>query len=301
MTRMEQVKDRNLELDAALVKVAEAYRAQSLSFLLLKGHANSVNYPKPILRTLGDIDLFLCNDKDYTKANSWAKNMGYRMEPESLQHRSYNIGDVHVENHKYITHFGTEKYNKLLAKKMKEVMASDKFGEISINNTVIKTLPVEINAFFIFQHLFHHFLELGVGLRQFCDWVLLLSKNHENIDRESFTHLASMFDLLKPMQVFASAAIKYLDAPEYIFPFQVVNYENYADAVVADIFEAGNFGHYKRMEEKPIGKWPGKWYSFVFTAKRSRKFSDVAPAHFKFLPFKKIVLYAKLKLKKQEK
>lgn len=30
------------------------------------------------------------------------------------------------------------------------------------------------NAFYVFMHLYHHFLQVGVGLRQVCDWMLIM-------------------------------------------------------------------------------------------------------------------------------
>ena len=294
----EAIGKRNKRMNEELGNLTLEYGKMDCPFVLLKGQANAILYPKPEHRAPGDIDLFLYRKGDYEKANEWAKKKGCRMDAENIHHQSYEINGVHVENHKNICYFGIRRYDGLLEEKMREIIRNRRFVELEIDHLKVSVLPVEFNAFFLFYHLFHHFIHLGVGVRQFCDWVLFMHAHSPRMDKEALAGLARQFDLLNAMEVFASAAVRYLGAGPDVFPFTTDTGGKFVDVVMDDMLKGGNFG-FSNFDNKSFrGKWDAKWHRFAYSVARTKKISGIAPRHVNTLPVTKITTNLKLLFKK---
>lgn len=292
MVMIEQTERLNRKMIAILKGLSQEYLANNYPFCLLKGLANGVNYPKPLLRNAGDLDLFLYQKGDYEKSKKWIAGKGFDIDDSHHMHYSFDKEGVHIENHCRISYFDHKKYDILFKQWEAELMEKKNFTTVQIEGLTVQQLPVEMNAFFIFQHMFRHFVHLGVGYRQYCDWLLFLSKHRDEIDPKSFTAIAESYALLYPMQVFARAAVKHLDASESIFPFDInINeqLDKHADWITADILHSGNFGFHRPGKQRPKEKMSGMWFSYKTTVGRSIKFGVISPEHIKVLPFKKLI------------
>ena len=134
-----------------------------------------------------------------------------------------------------------------------------------------------------------HFVIGGVGCRQFCDWLLFLEKYRDKIDIKIFRDIASRYALLYPMQVFARVAIKYLDASEDIFPFEMIDDNNHVEVVIKDILFSGNFGFHRPGEQRPKGRLGGMWFNFNTMIKRSKQFGEISHEHSRMLPYNRLI------------
>lgn len=284
----ESIEKANDRINHALKRLSDEYDQLGCPFVLLKGQGNAIFYPDAAHRTPGDIDAYLFQKGDYQKVNDWAKNNDFEFEPECRHHMGFNIGEIHVENHHMITYFESRRHQDLLEAEMEKIIQDHSFSVIYIDNTPINLLPPTFNAFFIFQHLFHHFIHAGVGFRQLSDWVLFLHAQVDHISKDDFTDLAVKFDLLKPMQIFAYVAEKYLSTPDYIFPFERGDDSLYTDKVVQDLLDGGSFGFYRKGKKRPRGKWSGRWFSYKNTVRRTIHFQQIAPEHIRALPYNKL-------------
>lgn len=285
LTQIRRNEARNLKLNKTIVDIHKEYSVLNIPFVLLKGQANALCYPNPLLRSSGDIDLFLYNEGDYDKANQWVKEQGYIYHVDDRDgHRAYEIGDVVIENHKFITFFEKKKYNTTLQGLLKDIVAQNNFEEIRINGLAVRILPPEMNGFYIFLHFFFHFIHGGVGYRQFCDWVLFLYAHHGQIDDDRFEALAKSFDVLYPMQLFAQAAIKYLNAPESIFPISLIPESRYSGMIVEEIFKGGNFGFHHTPYQKNYKTWTRRWLIFRNTVSKTIRFGAMAPQYLWIIP-----------------
>ncbi|MGI6572880.1 MAG: nucleotidyltransferase family protein [Fermentimonas sp.] len=287
---IEQTKNANRVMISLLKELQEEYTRAGFHFLLLKGLANSVNYPEPLLRNPGDIDLLLYGKGDYERAREWLTQKGVDIEPGGVVHYKYNRNGIDVENHSHSTYFNNRRYNRRFRRVEEDILTKREFATVDIDGELaVSVLPVTFNAFFLFQHLFHHFVNFGVGLRQVCDWLLFLHKHQTEIDSDEFTRLATRFALLYPMQLFARIAVDYLGAPEPIFPFPMIPNNRHADKVMRDLLEGGNFGFHRPGKKRPEEKMAGMWFSYVTTIKRSIKFGAISPQHCAILPFTKLI------------
>lgn len=295
----EAIEKNNERINRVLKMISDEYRNIGCPFVLLKGQANASFYPNPRHRTPGDIDVYLYQKDGYNKANHWARSRGCDMETENIHHQSFDYEGVHIENHKEVSYFGIVKYNRLLGKKVQEIVANNGFLPLDIEDGLsVRVLPHAFNAFFIFQHLFLHFIHLGVGIRQLCDWALLWNAHSSQINKADFLRLAREFGLPDAMQVFASVAVKYLGANPAIFPFDTDTAGKYVDVVMDDIFKGGSFGHALYQNKRFSGKLHRKWYTFKCTVRRMRKIYGMAPRHIATLPINKVLTNIKLISKK---
>lgn len=289
LSQIEQTKALNRKFTNVLLKLNIEYSKDNYSFVLLKGLSNAVNYPDPLLRNPGDIDLLLFKKGDYEKSISSIKSKGIQVKIGDPINYSFIFEGISIENHRRITFFDNIKYDNLFHKWEKELFEIENFISIEIGGEKINQLPVVMNALFIFQHLFRHFAHTGIGFRQYCDWLLFLYKHHKEIDCDVFTSIAKTYALLYPMQVFALAAVKYLQVQESIFPFKMITDDKYVHLVIEDIFDGGNFGYHKQGKKRPEEKLNGMWFSFISTIMRSIKFGALSPQHIRILPIVKII------------
>lgn len=296
VSQIEQTKALNRKMIDVLLKVKTEYTKVDMPIVLLKGLSVGINYPNPLLRNPGDIDVFIYRECDYVRSIDFITGKGIKTEVGNHIHYKYDLDGVNVENHCRISYFKHKKYDRLFAEWEKELIDKENFTFVEIGGELIKQLPIEMNAFYIFQHFFLHFVQEGVGFRQYCDWLLFLSKYHKEIDSDSFTAIAKKYAMLYPMQVFARASVKYLGISETIFPFKMISNSRYVDIVIKDILNSGNFGFHKPGKKRPKDKIVGMWYSFVSTIKRSIKFGLLSPQHCGILPIKKLMYRLKIGL-----
>lgn len=294
---IEQIEAANSKMIKVLGDLIEEYKEENIPFCLLKGLSVGANYPSPLLRTPGDIDLFLYQKGDFERATELYASRGYNIEHGGRTHNKFSKDGIYIENHNSIIYFENNKYNTLFKKWERELVAHNSFTTIEIAGLSVQQLPIEMNALYIYYHMFIHFAHDGVGFRQYCDWLLFLSKYKSDINRDSFTTLAQSYALLHPMQVFARAAVKYLDAPEDIFPFSMIEDNKYVDMIIEDIFLSGNFGFHKPGKQRPEEKLRGMWFSYKTTVQRSIKFSSLSPEHISILPFNRLINRFKIGLK----
>jgi hypothetical protein len=329
LLQIEQTKTLNRNMVRVLGALQQEYEQAGFPFVLMKGLASGAQYPNPLLRNPGDIDVWLYRPGDYAKSRSWATVLGYK--PDDADHIHYHFlwQGIAIEPHIRITYFNYKKYDRQFAAWEKEMAETAPFARLPLAQLLepsqgeqplqsqpqpqqdqqaqsqpqqlpsaaptVRLLPATLNAFFLFHHMFRHFVSLGVGFRQFCDWILFLHHYHGEIDRQEFTERVCSYGLLYPMQVFARVAVEYLDAPEEIFPFPLLpagrheRTERHTRRVAADILKNGNFGFHRPGKKRPPGKYSGMWFSFVLSVKRSLKFATLSVSHILIVPYKKLI------------
>ena len=101
------------------------------------------------------------------------------------------------------------------------------------------------NAFHVFVHLWHHFLQVGIGLRQICDWMLILKRDENSIDWADIYEYVRKMDAERAWCAFYGLTVKYLgleltNVPEWMQKWS----ERDVDEIVKDVLKQGNFGQY---------------------------------------------------------
>ena len=86
---LDQIQAHNREHVGKQLKLYRKYEDVGFKPVLLKGITLARLYPRPELRMLGDIDLYLPEAGAYERANEWAKERGAKLSGDSLYEQVY--------------------------------------------------------------------------------------------------------------------------------------------------------------------------------------------------------------------
>lgn len=249
-----KIEQTNRLINRVLVQFLEKLEAEGIRPLLLKGQYNATLYPQPLHRQCGDIDLFV-GRKDYPKACTLVREWGMSgdEDEESLKHLHCDWQGVTIELHRVAAIMPWSSKQRYFLQWSEEVLQTSE--ETFIPTTEEKPVRVsnpEFNVLFVFYHMYHHFLNIGVGLRQLCDCARLLHVHAGQIDVKELEERLQQLDLIHPWQVFGTLLVQRLGLPESECPFYK-NEEQKAEKVLAVIEREGNFGRYSGKKKPDTG------------------------------------------------
>ena len=232
-------------LNNTLIKVVSTLREGGVESVLIKGQGLARNYPQPELRQCGDIDLYVGlenGERVHDLLSPIAEKVDGKEYITVGKHYHVTMpGGVEVEVHRYTDNHLTKKleetYQAASAKGTTEGLVVYDFA-----GTPVNTPSNEFNAFFVFNHLFHHFLTSGIGLRQFCDWMMFLHARKGNLDLDYLRKLLIDMDMLMPWQAFGCVLVDKLGMPEDEFPFFDRAQDGKTDKILSRVLKEGNFG-----------------------------------------------------------
>jgi len=262
-----EIEDKNSKMNVLVPKLMNKLEENGCHVLLLKGQGAAMNYPHPEHRQPGDIDLFVgFDDADNDKANKIIADLASYAGPNNRKrkHAEYRVKDTDVEVHgnvSCVVNKQLETQYPLWARErlaMPPVTFRSRFGNISIPHR-------NFDAIYIFTHMFNHFMGGGVGLRQVCDWMMLLHKNREKIDMEMLKADVKRLGIEKPWRVFASLCVIYLGCPKDSMPLYDTAYDKKARRAMSHIFKTGNFGTLQKDKQlsSDSNKWVKKFVTFL--------------------------------------
>lgn len=239
----QQIEKGNRCINSVLQRFIEDIRSQEIDICVVKGQVVGTCYPNPIVRQSGDID-FWVRPNNIDKCEAFIKKSLYceihRSEAE--KHVEFQWEGIQFEVHNTLASFSNGKNQRYFD----GIIESDTLFAVEINGNEVLTLSPTINALYIFIHLFHHMIDTGVGLRQFCDWMMWLHRYKEDINRKALiVHLRAL-ELEKPYRVLGAILIEDLGLPEEEFPLAISDKDRKRSRkVLKDVIEMGNFGHNK--------------------------------------------------------
>lgn len=235
---------RNTELDAAVVWLCRTMQEQGIRIWVFKGQTLAPFYPNPKARSCGDID-FLCHPDDWQLARDiFCTKLGRNIsDTNSTKHVEFQLQGVQFEMHRMLTDFAYPKSQKYWdSVVMAQVLQSSE--TMPINGFPVPVLPSTINALYVFVHIFYHFIIDGIGLRQFCDWALVMQCQQDDINKDTLKQHLEGIGLLKAFTGFGAILTNYLGLSKEVFPFPITEKESkHATHLLNNILEKGNFGH----------------------------------------------------------
>lgn len=247
----------NGKLNSVLAEVVDKLNEAGIESVLLKGQGLAQYYPKPELRQCGDIDLYV-GLEGYAPAYDVLKGIATEIDdPKALEvgkHYHVSLGKVEVEVHRYSERYPYRKQDELYQAIAVEGLTGN-LVPMMLGDVKVNTPADDYNAFFIFSHLFHHYLTSGIGLRQFCDWMYFLCARKDKISRDKLYGIITSMDMLKPWQAFGCVLVKVLGMPQADFPFYDAAREPMLDKILNRVLDEGNFG-----KERDVYKKRGRNY-----------------------------------------
>ena len=181
MGAAQQIRRQNMKVNAVAGKLYSKFREDGLRCCILKGQGNALMYPNPYSRTPGDIDIWVnASREDIT---DYAKTHFEIGDDIRYQHIETSVGGVPVELHFFPCTMNNPIYNARLQKWFKRnvdlqcsnvVSLPDGIGEIAIPTTAF-------NVIYQLTHLYHHFFDEGIGMRQIIDYFLVVNDFSKNV------------------------------------------------------------------------------------------------------------------------
>ena len=235
-------------------KISEAHESDLVSLIkflsdcnidnrLMKGQGCASFYPKPWHRQSGDIDLFV-GERQYNKAQDLIMNHGVKIEKESVYDVHFTWGKTIVEMHKWETFF----YYPFVNRRLQSICRKEEWNKsivVNIGDQPIALFNATFNAFYIFVHLYHHFLQVGIGLRQICDWMLWMKHQEVYIDWERLHRYVQEIDAERAWKAFYGLTAEHLGLRLTVVPKWMQQYsQKDVDFILEDVFSVGNFGKY---------------------------------------------------------
>jgi hypothetical protein len=115
---------------------------------------------------------------------------------------------------------------------------------IKICDQPVAMFNATFNVFYIFVHLYHHFLQVGVGL-QIGDWMLWLEYEEDAIDQGRLYGYVKAVDARRAWKTFSELAVEHLGLRLSETPDWMANYSmKDVRFVLKNVLTVGNFGKY---------------------------------------------------------
>lgn len=177
----QQIRRQNMKVNGVAAKLYSMLREDGLRCCILKGQGNTLIYPNAYSRNPGDIDVWVNASRE--QITEYAKKHFELGDDIRYQHIETSVDGVPVELHFFPCTMNNPIYNARLQKWFKRnvdlqcsnvVSLPDGIGEIAIPTTAF-------NVVYQLTHLYHHFFDEGIGMRQIIDYFLVVNDFSKNV------------------------------------------------------------------------------------------------------------------------
>ncbi len=240
MGKAQQIRRQNRKVNLVASKLFSMLREDGLRCCILKGQGNALMYPNAYSRNPGDIDVWVNASRE--QITEYAKKHFKLGDDIRYQHIETSVDGVPVELHFFPCTMNNPFYHTRLQKWFKRnadlqcsnvVTLPDGIGEIAIPTTAF-------NVVYQLTHLYHHFFDEGIGMRQIIDYYYVVNNDELLVIRDTLQRELKHLGLWK----FAGAVMYVLhealglSEEKMIAPMD----EKRGELLLAEILEGGNFG-----------------------------------------------------------
>ena len=180
MGKAQQIRRQNMKVNAVAGKLFAMLRVDGMRCCVLKGQGNALMYPNAYSRTPGDIDVWI--DASRERIMEYAQKKFELGDDIRLQHLETSLDGVPVELHFFPCSMNNPIYHARLQKWFRRnadlqcshiVGLPDGAGDIAIPTTAF-------NVIYQLTHLYHHFFDEGIGMRQIIDYYYVVNNDLSN-------------------------------------------------------------------------------------------------------------------------
>lgn len=239
----ENIRKQNTLLNTECVRIQQLLETEGLHTVILKGQGIASLYPTPLLRTPGDIDLWVHAPRKKTLAYALRHNK--RVDTCYL-HTVFDISHItSVEAHFTPSRLNVPWRNQRLQHFFSQAKTDKWETQLTLSGTAdtICVPTLAFNRLYLLLHIYRHLFGEGIGLRQLMDYHYCLQQSFSpEEDQEAIRHL-KQWGLLH----FAGAVIWVVrqvfgtDLRHCFVPPD----EREGKFLLQEIMSAGNFGKYE--------------------------------------------------------
>ena len=181
MGKAQQIRRQNMKVNVVASKLYSMLREDGLRCCILKGQGNALMYSNAYSRNPGDTDVWVNASRE--QITEYAKTHFEIGNDIRFQHLETSMDGVPVELHFFPCTMNNPIYHVRLQKWFKRnadlqcsnvVSLPDGIGEIAIPTTAF-------NVIYQLTHLYHHFFDEGIGMRQIIDYFLVVNDFSKNV------------------------------------------------------------------------------------------------------------------------
>ena len=242
MGAAQQIRRQNMKVNAVAGKLFSMLREDGMRCCVLKGQGNALMYPNTYSRNPGDIDVWINASRE--RIMEYARNKFELGDDISLQHLETSLDGVPVELHFFPCFMNNPIYHARLQKWFRRnadlqfshiVSLPDGAGDIAIPTS-------SFNVVYQLTHLYHHFFDEGIGMRQIIDYYYVVNNDELLVIRDTLQKELKHLGLWK----FAGAVMYVLhetlglSEEKMIAPMD----EKRGKLLLAEILDGGNFGRH---------------------------------------------------------
>ena len=242
MRAAQQIHRQNMKVNTVAGKLFSMLREDGMRCCILKGQGNALMYSNPYSRTPGDIDVWIYASRE--RIMEYARKKFELGDDIRLQHLETSLDGVPVELHFFPCSMNNPLYHARLQKWFKRnadlqcsnvVSLPDGIGEIAIPTTAF-------NVIYQLTHLYHHFFDEGIGMRQIIDYYYVMNNDELLVIRDTLQKELKHLGLWK----FAGAVMYVLhealglSEEKMIAPID----EKRGKLLLTEILNGGNFGRH---------------------------------------------------------
>ena len=175
MGKAQQIRRQNRKVNLVASKLFSMLREDGMRCCVLKGQGNALMYPNPYSRTPGDVDVWI--DASRERILEYAQKKFELEDDIRLQHLETSLDGLPVELHFFPCSMNNPIYHARLQKWFRRnadlqcshiVGLPDEAGDIAIPTTAF-------NVVYQLTHLYHHFFDEGIGMRQIVDYYYVIN------------------------------------------------------------------------------------------------------------------------------
>ena len=249
----EKIIKRNAQVNKVAVGISEAFAKKRCRNCILKGQGNALMYPKPELRTCGDVDIWVASAPADLIKLAKAKRPTAKAEYHHIDFAP--IGGIAVE-----LHYRPSFMNNLINNARMQRWFVEQ-GKVQMEHRVelpdgVGQIPAPTDSFnriYQMAHISNHVIHEGIGLRQLLDYYYLLQRGftaEEQQEDERLLKYFGLYDVARAVmyvlrEVFGLTADKMIVSVD----------ERRGAFLLEEILQAGNFGHYDERVKHDGGAW----------------------------------------------
>ena len=222
---------------------------QEIPYVVLKGTAAAMYYPNPMLRGMGDVDVYVPY-RYHAELTRMLTENGYAQlkdKEDYVRHREFEKNAVEFEVHRAYAFVNSKKEKEYIDGLLEKCCSGEvKADRAEQGATVFYFPPKDINGIVLLEHIGHH-LYSGLGFRQIIDWMMYVSTSLGDAEWEHFQPMAKRAGLETLAKTVTKMCVKYLGL-EPKFEWCMDADDALADEVLSFLFENGNFGRKMRHE-----------------------------------------------------
>ncbi|MCR5130068.1 MAG: nucleotidyltransferase family protein [Prevotella sp.] len=259
---IQKIESESDHINLELCRFARALTKRGIEYTIVKGQVMAALYPHPKMRMSGDVDMYFVGEYyDRTKKFVEQKLKVSLDKFTDGKHVEFNVHKVTFELHNKLSQFASRKHQAYWDKMIDEGIGKG-VSHVDINDMEIATLRGTFNALYIFVHLFFHMTASGLGLRQLCDFAVILhvcaeaERNGGNrkewvIDKEELKRHLEELGYWKAYKAVGALVVDVLGLPEEDFPFAITEKDRkWVKPILRNVMASGNFGRSRRKVKK---------------------------------------------------